>query len=244
MTSLRNLLWSARWRLVRFASTRPALYFGTRRVANWRDQDSACVVPDTNLVIEGYPRSANSWTERGFLDRQPLGSLKLAHHKHHAAQLLRAVQWGIPAVMLIRESKSAVLSWIALKEEMQHRGGRWTYIPSLYEALGNWIAFYRAVLPYSDRMVIAPFKEVIADVPSVIRAVNSKFGTSFAAGPLLRDLEFTFHAVPNAFRNQIKCALEEDFAREFDRSHRLRTMLNDADTLHSEILRRHLIRDS
>lgn len=238
MSFPRNLLWSGRLRLVRFASTRPALYYCMRGLANWK-YTGKCIAPDTNLVIEGYPRSANTWTAQGFLDHQPQGSLKLAHHKHHAAQLLRAVQCGIPAVMLIREPKGAVLSWIALKEETQQRQCRWCYIPTFSEALGDWIAFYRAVLPYSDRIVIAPFDEVLADVPSVIREVNFRFGTSFASAPCLRNREFAYHALPNALRNQIKCKVEEAFLRKLDRSPRLRTMLNEADTLHREILSRH-----
>lgn len=195
--------------------------------------------PDTDIVIEGYPRSCNSWAAVGFVDRQPPGPLKLAHHKHHAAQLLRALQWGIPAVMLIRDPKEAVLSWVALREEEQHRDGGWFYKPSFSEALGDWIAFYRAVLPYCDRLVIAPFEEVKADIPSMIRAVNARFSTSFAAGPLLRQRNFTFHALPNPLRNQIKCGLQEDFNRELERSDRLRTMLDEANGLYREILMRH-----
>jgi hypothetical protein len=109
----------ARHRAVTFASTRPALYFGLRRATG--TLDALCIAPDTELVIEGYPRSANSTTVYGFLDRQPM-PVKVAHHKHHAAQLLRAVERSVPAVMLIREPCAASLSNLALAEEARRRG--------------------------------------------------------------------------------------------------------------------------
>jgi len=116
-----NFVLSTRYRAVTFASTRPALYYGLRDMTGPRD--ALCIQPDTELVIEGYPRSANSTTAYGFLDRQPR-TVKLAHHKHHAAQLLRAVELGVPAVMLIRRPKEAALSNLALREEARRRGGR------------------------------------------------------------------------------------------------------------------------
>ena len=83
----------ARFRAVTYLSTRPALYYGMRRITG--RFDGQCVRPETEIVIEGFPRSANSTTVHRFLERQP-GPVRIAHHKHHAAQLQRATRGGCP----------------------------------------------------------------------------------------------------------------------------------------------------
>lgn len=237
MTKLDDLARHVREHAVTFTSTRPWLYYGLRQVTG--NLNEWCVAPDTELVIEGYPRSANSTTAFGFLDRQP-GPVKLAHHKHHVAQLLRAVEWGLPAVMLIRAPQQAVLSFLALDEEIQHRE---TIRPpgkiGFAKALQAWLVFYRAALPYTQGMVIAPFEEVTADISIMIRAVNARFGTAFAAGPPLRETKLGYHAMPNHLRREIKSKLEEDFARKLESSSRLRSMLNAANALHHELIVQH-----
>lgn len=124
---------------VTWTSTRPGIYYGIR-VATGR-MDHLCIRKDTDLVIEGYPRSANSTTVHKFLSRQDR-PLHVAHHKHHAAQILRAVQWGIPAVVLIREPRSACLSLLALGAEARHRAGLQAKPRfGFSDVLTAWIAF-------------------------------------------------------------------------------------------------------
>lgn len=232
-------------RAVNFTSTRPTLYYGLRRAAGRLDQ--RCIATDTDIVIEGYPRSANSTTAQGFIDRQPT-PVRVAHHLHQPAQLLRAVQWEIPAVMLIRSPQAAVLSTIALAEEAQRREGRQRYVPGFMEALSRWCTFYRATLPHTNDLVIAPFEEVTADISTMINAVNNHFGTAFAAGPPLRvreklgyhtEAKHGYHALPTALRDQIKNKLEDDFALQLEDSPRLRSMLEEAHALRREVLKRH-----
>ena len=89
-----NAAWR-RWRhrtahrAVTALSTRPRLYYGMRRLTG--TYDHLCIRPDTELVIEGYPRSANSTTVYGFLKRQDR-PVQVAHHKHNATQLLQAAR--------------------------------------------------------------------------------------------------------------------------------------------------------
>ena len=241
-----DLLNRFRYRAIMFTSTRPALYYGLRRISG--KLDSRCIAADTDLVIEGYPRSANSTTRTGFIDRQP-GLVKLAHHLHQPAQLLRAVQWGIPAVMLIRSPQPAALSVIALRLESERRKGvKGVYVPDFLMVLRRWLTFYRATLPVTDNLVIAPFEEVTANISTMIHAVNTRFGTAFSAGPPLRALEKLgyhtqatqgYHALPTALRDEIKSRLKDDFARQLEDSPRLCAMLEEANALHREVLKRH-----
>jgi hypothetical protein len=106
-----SILRRSKFHLVTLVSTRPALYYGLRQISG--TMDHLCVRDDTELVIEGYPRSANSTTAYGFLDRQSR-PVRVAHHKHHAAQLLLASKRGLPAVLLIRKPEQAIISNLAL----------------------------------------------------------------------------------------------------------------------------------
>jgi len=106
MTAIAALPHRMKFLLVTFMSTRTTLYYGSLRLAV--RMNGQCVRPDTTIVIEGFPRSANSTTVDEFLSRQP-EPVQVAHHGHHAAQILRAIARGVPAVVLIRSPKAATL---------------------------------------------------------------------------------------------------------------------------------------
>lgn len=179
MTYLSALSRRARFRAVTWASTRPRLYYGLGRLT--RQADHLCIRRDTDMVIEGYPRSANSTTVHKFLAIQDRPT-HVAHHKHHAAQLLRAAEWGIPAVVLIRAPREACLSLLALAAEARHRAGK----PergglNFSDVLFAYVAFYEAVEPTLDHTMIGRFEVVRSDVHGLITHVNARFGTDFRA---------------------------------------------------------------
>lgn len=203
--------------------------------------DHLCVKKDTELVIEGYPRSANSTTAYGFLDRQSR-PIRLAHHKHHAAQLLFAAEHNIPAVMLIRKPDQAILSNLALVLEAQQRNpqtkkGTLTFS----DVLLSWLVFYRAVESYTDSFVIAPFEEVTQDIDGMIRRVNKKFGTNFSNISATEEPASVlgWHATPNKIRNEIKSDLSEKFSKALEKSPNLRRMLDEANALYGRIIALH-----
>lgn len=226
-----------RYRTVTFASTRPGLYYGLRRLSGMLDP--GCVGRETELVIEGVPRSANGTTVHGFLERQPR-PVAVAHHKHHAAQLLRAAAWDLPAVVLIREPVEAAVSTLALMEEAYLRDGRWTYGAGLTfgDVLHGYVTFYRAVEPVLDRIVIAPFEEVTRDIDETIARVNARFGTAFATDRPANEAReaLNWHATPNPLRQRLKRTLGEGYERAAAASGRLRALAAEADALHRRYL--------
>jgi hypothetical protein len=125
------------------------------------------VSPSTDIVIEGYPRSANTFAVAAFLLTQQR-QVKVAHHIHGPAQIIWAARHDIPTLVLIREPSDSVLSLIVRQTAV-----------SLEQAFRNYIRFYERVLPYSDSYVIADFDETTSDYGGVIGRVNSRFGTSF-----------------------------------------------------------------
>lgn len=121
----------------------------------------------TEIVIEGYPRSGNTFAVVAFRLAQGR-EITMAHHLHAAAQIKRAARLDVPAIMLIRKPSDAVLSLIIRDP---HASMRW--------ALRSYIRFYSAALPYLGKTVIAPFATVTSDLASIIRLVNTRYGTSF-----------------------------------------------------------------
>ena len=201
---------------VTWLSTRPALYYGIRRAL--RQTDGLCVSRSTELVIEGFPRSANSTTVYGFIALQDR-PVAVAHHKHHAAQVLRAVRWGIPVVVLVREPADTVVSLLALAEEGRVRTGRTGRgnALSLSDVAWAWLCFYEAVLPMRTKVVVARFADVTRDLAGMIAEVNMRYGTTFRTGPLLRTEESTdlgWHALPNEVRLAIKNDLWDRLKKE------------------------------
>lgn len=143
----------------------PALYLPlcrlrpkTRRVT---------VGKDTELVIEGYPRSANTFAVAAFLLAQGR-PVKLARHLHAPAQVIAAAKKGIPTLVLVRNPRDAVLSQCMRAPHI-----------SIEQALKDYVRFYRSVLPYKDKYVIGRFEEVTTNFGSVIQRINERFGTNF-----------------------------------------------------------------
>jgi hypothetical protein len=121
----------------------------------------------TEIVIEGYPRSGNTFAVVAFRLAQGR-PVEVAHHLHAAAQIKRAARLDVPAILLIREPSEAVLS-VVVRDP--HASMRW--------ALRSYIRFYSTVFPYLDKTVTAPFATVTSDLASIIRTVNTRYGTAF-----------------------------------------------------------------
>ncbi|MDX1501688.1 MAG: hypothetical protein R3325_04940 [Thermoanaerobaculia bacterium] len=162
-----------RYELRSFLGSRPGLFLPLARLERTLRPDPHRLAPRpltdrTELVLEGYPRSANTFAAAAFLSAQP-GHVEVAHHLHAPAQVIAAVRRGLPALVLIREPVAAIVSLII-------------FAPFLtpVQALRSYRRFHRAVLPHRDRFVTADFREVITDFGAVIDRLNAEMGTRFA----------------------------------------------------------------
>ncbi|HXF56885.1 MAG TPA: hypothetical protein VNO34_04815 [Actinomycetota bacterium] len=122
---------------------------------------------DTEVVIEGYPRSANSFTVAAFRRAQGR-EVRVAHHVHAPAQVVQAVRWRVPALVLVRRPEDAVLEYVLKKAHV-----------TVAQALRGWVRFYAPLLRWRHGFVVGPFEEVTSDLGAVIRRLNERFGTSF-----------------------------------------------------------------
>lgn len=124
------------------------------------------VCADTDVVIEGYPRSGNTFALRAFKMANP--EAHVAHHMHAQAQVMRAVERGIPAMVLIRHPDSAVRSMLVRHPQI-----------GLRMALKAYIQFHEDLRPFADGFVLVPFEQLQVNFGVAIEGVNRRFGTGF-----------------------------------------------------------------
>ena len=120
-----------------YAGGHPAIYFSLYRLLRTRQNLAGAVTPDKQLVIEGFPRSGNTFARRAFLMAQGEGfdKTRISVHFHVPAQVVRAARWQIPTLVLIRKPKDAVLSFV-VRDPI-----------SVDLALKYYISFYRRHVP-------------------------------------------------------------------------------------------------
>ena len=157
----------ARHRLRTHVSEYPSLYLPFAR-RKYPGPSPEVISPETELVIDGYTRSATTFAVYALQLSQPK-PVRLAHHLHAPAQLIEAARRGVPALVLIREPEGAILSQVVREP--------WVTVSG---ALIAYSRFYTCLLPYRERFVVGAFEQVTSDFGAVIRRLNARFGTSFA----------------------------------------------------------------
>lgn len=145
------------------------------------------IAANTDLMIEGFPRSANTFAAWAFELTNP--RCKLAHHVHTRAHVLLAVRQKVPAVVLLRPPADAVRSLLVRRPEMPPR-----------VALSRYIAFYEGVAPHTQHLIFARFDTVINDYDLLISTVNRRFGTQFQSFSGGVDKQRVFEAIDEANR--------------------------------------------
>lgn len=121
---------------------------------------------ETDIVIEGYPRSGNTYAVLAF--QMFNENTKVAHHLHVPAQLNGAVKFAIPALILIRKPEEAIKSLLI-------RAPKYT----LDVAINEYINFYNIVLKNKQYLLICDFKEIVNHFDSVIKKLNNKYNKNF-----------------------------------------------------------------
>jgi hypothetical protein len=142
-----------------------------------RDQDEVqknlqrrrAVQRGDDLVIEGYPRSANTFALDAFLIAQER-DMMVGNHIHSPAQFALARKYGIPAMLVLREPKAAALSHLVFSDGWLDAS----------DVLRSYVYFHRPLLAIREAFVVATFEEVTSDFGLCIQRLNRRFGTAFA----------------------------------------------------------------
>lgn len=158
--------------------------------------------PDTALVVEGYPRSSNSYavdmiaeSAIGFLHRS-----KIAHHTHEVINLQIAEAYGIPKIILIREPEDAILSFHIYSQ-----------VP-LQRCAEKYAAFYTGALKLMKKnTAVIHFREVTGDFRTVIERINAigHFGI-----PEDQDFDAIHERALDLVRSRAPQTSEEDAMRQ------------------------------
>lgn len=155
-----------RHRVRTLAAEHPRVYLPFAR-RKYPGPSPRVVGPETEMVIDGYTRSASTYAVYAFQLAQP-APVRLAHHLHAPAQLIAAARRGLPALMVIREPRGAVLSQLVREPHVD-----------LLDALYGYWRFHRSLMAHRHAFVVADFRDVTRDFGEVTRRVNRKFGTSY-----------------------------------------------------------------
>lgn len=181
---------------------------------------------DTPLVIEGFPSSANTFSRQAFLLANPSVG-EITSHVHSPRIVRRAVRMQVPCIVLVRDPRDAVASFV-----QRFPGVR------IETALGYYARYYRRLMPVRDQVVVAPFAEVIHDFSSVIRRCNDLYGLDFATGGVGADVqEEVFRRIEQASRARHGGrVLESGVARPTAHRQPTETVLEQLDTRGRKVL--------
>lgn len=124
---------------------------------------------DSVMCVEGFPRCANSFLYEIISSRMP--HQHIAHHVHVSTQVLQALKYAVPSVVVIREPLDAVASLLAVTD------GRLS--PNL--ALSSYIRFYESVDKHVDKVYVADFPRVTKETLTVLQEIDQRFGTRLSA---------------------------------------------------------------
>jgi hypothetical protein len=123
------------------------------------------ITAETDLVVEGYPRSGNTFAAAAL--RHVGGpDLVVASHVHTPSQVVLAVRREVPTLLAIRRPVDSVASLIIAAP----------HVP-IELALREWIDHYGRLWTHRDRFVIATFEQITQDLGAVIARFNQRFGT-------------------------------------------------------------------
>jgi hypothetical protein len=145
------------------AARSPALALSLARLGRYGHPLS----PDTEIVIEGFPRSGNSFAVAAFRLAQHR-RVHIAHHLHAPGHAIAALRRGVPTLVVIRHPDEAVPEFATSKPNLSVRA-----------ILRGFVRFYEPLLPHRWGFVTARFEDVLTDFTPVIRRINKRFGTAF-----------------------------------------------------------------
>lgn len=121
----------------------------------------------TEIVIEGFPRSANTYTVTAFQHAQN-NEVKIAHHLHVPAQIIRGIKYKIPVLVLIRNPIDAVVSQLLFDPNL--------LATNVFKC---YVSFYQSILPFKDDILLVPFEKAINDLGDVVACLNRKLNRTY-----------------------------------------------------------------
>lgn len=121
----------------------------------------------TDLVVEGYPRSANTFCVAAIQYMQA-SPIKIARHRHELGQIILGIKYNLPILILIRDPKDAIPSFI-IREKV-----------GIKFAFKYYIKYYSFIIKNLNSFVVADFTETINNTDLIVKYINNKFITNLS----------------------------------------------------------------
>lgn len=166
VTHIATLTLMIQWiraRSIVWLTERPYLFPAVQRLRDKRT--GAFCTADTELCIEGFESSANSFLYNIFRTLKP--SLNIAHHTHSVANLKRARKYGVPTIVLYRDPEDAIPSLVS------------RFRPDIAEAILRYVHFYQYVLAIRDHILLVSFQEATEEFDTVVQRLEARSRLSF-----------------------------------------------------------------
>jgi len=225
-----------------FIGSRPHLFFPLYNLMyRFKRNNEQLVSTSTEIVIEGFPKSANSFAVAAFQASQK-NPVKIAHHIHLPAQIIRSTQLKIPTLVLIRNPTDAIVSMCTTKAELNALGYSIKKLPPFHQLLKYYITFYSTIKPYKDSYTIGYFKEVTADFGKIIHKINKKFDTDFSQFSHTPDNVNSVldtkgpHAGPSSRRKELKNHFLESFNSSIHKHSQTKLLSEQATDLYNRFM--------
>jgi len=124
----------------------------------------------TDYVVEGFPRSSNSYFVRSLthqLSKKNIDNVSIAHHTHDIYNLELGMALNIPCIALIREPKEAILSTYIYYDKKK----------PIKQLINDYRKFYIFVSENNTKLLVIDFKAVTNDISQVFDEINKRFYT-------------------------------------------------------------------
>lgn len=132
-----------------------------------RRPEKRLATQNKSLVVEGFPRSGNTFLSDFIIVSQP-AEFRFAHHTHLAENVLLGIDNNIPAIVLIRNPVDAVSSFVIYSDK------------TIEFALNKWERFYSMISGLEAPLLIVSFETIISKPLSILEAANKQFTTDLA----------------------------------------------------------------
>ncbi len=161
---MKHPLLNTKFLLAHYASAYPFLYTGISSMLS--NRDDCYTSKRTEILIDGFPRCANTYSTYAFQIAQRDTPI-MAHHIHKQSQFIIADKYNIPSILLIREPIGCISSLIIRQPKYD-----------INIVLSGYHFLYSSLLNYNN-YVVGNFENILSDYASIINQLNGKFGSSF-----------------------------------------------------------------
>lgn len=224
LTALRQSYYSNKSALQYWVSSHPWIYLPYSKLKHGKANATQIVDSNSDLVIEGFPRSGNTYAWAYFTLSQNDG-FRLASHLHSPSHLYLAGKYNTPVLLLIRNPLDAGVSNMTNEPHVRPN-----------QILKNWLRFYEESMKHKEKFLTVDFDLLISDFSAVVNKLNGRFGVDFdtqkivgIANESIRETIFKFNTLafgkvnprnfsfPEQDRDQIKEYYRNKFVNEADK---------------------------